>query len=198
MKLFCRFQTSILILHVFDIFSPLLDPRPPTLVHVFFLGVKQTTMKRIQIRRKKRKPETPPPPPEPVDDESSETSEFEDDVQTEPPPPQSEPHQQLRNLSLADEQRSRSQALYQTPVREPRRANVARTRPNFAPDAPKKPTWQQRQPSVLGAPRSQTYDRPRKRPSGRPKWRFRSAYGPNGHLLSTQDKARMLYFSAFG
>ena len=68
MKFFCRFQTSILILRVFDKIAPLLDPRPPTLARVFFLGVKQTKMKRIQIRRKKRKPETPPPPPEPAAD----------------------------------------------------------------------------------------------------------------------------------
>ena len=152
-------------------------------------------MKRITIRRKKKEAPTPPPQPPKVEEDNSETSEYtssDDNTQNEPPT------KQFANLKTQAPPVSRPKVHFQEPSAPVRSArNVERQ--SFPAQPTQKNSYNvQRPPANIGRPRPMVYDRPQRKPRGRQKWRFRSIYGPNAHLLSTQDKARRLYYAAFG
>ena len=152
-------------------------------------------MKRITIRRNRKQPETKPEPVQQDEDESSETSEFEsDDTDTKSEPLTS----QLRNLNVREQAHPRQNRQSFQAHEESRRANLVARQSFPAPPVQKNSYQVHESRPKFGAPRSMVYDRPRKQSNGRQKWRYRSIYGPNSHLLSTQEKARRLYYSAFG
>ena len=153
-------------------------------------------MKRITIRRKKSKPAPQPEPePQPEEEETSEMSTEDTVVETEPQPQPDEPN---RNLKTDHRPKERSQVRFKAPVEEPRSARVAPPQ-YFSQDPRRVPAYHQRKPAAyLNQPRSIDYARPSNRSYGRQNLRYASIYGPNSQSLSTQDKARKLYFSCFG
>ena len=151
-------------------------------------------MKRITIRRNKKAPEKPPQEPDAPDESSDETSEYEsDDTEaiTEPPT------KQLRNLKVSQQRELRPRAVQKPVRRESRSANIVE-RQSFPVQPPRQNAYDLRnQRREFARPRSINYEHPRKQRSGRRNLHYRSIYGPNSHLMSTQDKARQLYFAAF-
>ena len=153
-------------------------------------------MKRITIRRKKSKPAPQPEPePQPEEEETSEYSSEGTVAETEPQPQPDEPN---RNLKTREQPKERPQVRFKAPVQEPRSARVAP--PQYFSQEPRRvPAYQQRKPpAYLNQPRSIDYARPSNRSQGRQNLRYASIYGPNSRSMSTQDKARKLYFSCFG
>ena len=160
----------------------------------FFLGLKK--MKRITIRRKKRKPAPQPEPePEPEEEETSSYSSEETVAQSEPQPQPAEP---VRNLKKKEIPKERPQVRFKAPVHEPRSARVEK--PQYFSQDPRRAQayHQHKTPPYLNQPRSIDYPRPSNRTQGRQHLRYASIYGPNSRSMSTQDKARKLYFSCFG
>ena len=153
-------------------------------------------MKRITIRRKKSKPAPQPEPePEPEEEETSEYSSEETVAESEPP---TQPAQPVRNLKTRERPKQRQQVQFQDPVHEPRSARVERQQ--YFPQEPRRvQPYHTRKPAPqLGQPRSMIYPKPSRQPSGRQNLRYKSIYGPNSRAMTTQEKARQLYFSCFG
>ena len=153
-------------------------------------------MKRITIRRKKSKPAPQPEPePQPEEEETSEYSAEEPVAETEPQPQPDEPN---RNLKTHEETKERPRVRFQAPAQAPRSARVAEPQ-YFSQDPRRVQAYRQRKPpAYLNQPRSIDYARPSNRSHGRQNLRYASIYGPNSRSMSTQDKARKLYFSCFG
>ena len=153
-------------------------------------------MKRITIRRKKSKAAPQPEPePEQEEEQTSECSSEETVPETEPQP---QPEEPVRNLKRREHPRQRQKVRFEAPDQNPRSASVAR--PQYFPQDPRRVNayQQQKPPPYLNQPRSIDYPRPSNRTQGRQNMRYRSIYGPNAASMSTQDRARKLYFSCFG
>ena len=169
---------------------PVVASGPP----IYFLNLKK--MKRITIRRKKSKPAPQPEPePEPKEDQTSECS-SEETVQESEPQPQ--PEEPVQNLKRRERPRERQRVRFEAPEHDPRSARVVR--PQYFSQDPRrvKAYHQQKPPPYLNQPRSIDYARPSNQTRGRQNMRYRSIYGPNAASMSTQDRARKLYFSCFG
>ena len=153
-------------------------------------------MKRITIRRKKSKPAPQPEPePEPEEEETSSYSSEETVAQSEPQPQPAEP---VRDLKKEENPKERPQVRFKAPVQEPRSARVAPPQ-YFSQDPRRAQAYHQHKPSpYLNQPRSIDYAGPSNQTRGRQNMRCRSIYGPNAASMSTQDRARKLYFSCFG
>ena len=153
-------------------------------------------MPRFQIKRKTREPKPEVVPEEKIDEqevslESSEESSEESEPLTE----------QFKTLEVTkqaprDTQR-RNEPEYTTPRRE-RSASVAPERTK----AVRNQYYNRPRPgdirSVYQNPRSIQYPKPSRRVDGRPRLHYRSFYGPNAERMTTQDKARQLYYTCFG
>ena len=115
---------------------------------------------------------------------------------------ESEPlSEQMETLNLGEPALKTPQPRSEPQYERPRRhavASVARQQTYPVRNDQPQQYYRTQQPRQLGQARPMQYPKPSRTASGRPKLQFRSHYGPNGALLSTQDKARRLYHSCFG
>ncbi len=153
-------------------------------------------MPRFQIKRKTRQPSPEVVPEEKIDEnEMSLESESESSDESEPLTEQME----TLNLAPAAQRTPQRQTEPQyAPQRRARDTSLAR-RPTYPVQSRAVQHSQQLQrPRQLGQTRPVQFPKPSRSANGRPKLQFRSHFGPNGKLMSTQDKARSLYYSCFG
>ena len=149
-------------------------------------------MKRITIRRKKKPQAQPEPIVEPEnDDMESEYSSSESLAESEPRNQYQEPEYKPQ---VAER---KPQVHFKPPTEQMRSARIAERQSFPAQPVRKNPYMNHRQPQRLGTARSIDYARPSDRSRGRPKMQYKSYYGPNGNVMSTQDKARILYYQCF-
>ena len=153
-------------------------------------------MKRISIRRKKKDsvPQPKPAPePEPQDEYSESTStSSESMVESEPPT------KAFANLKVRENPERRPQVRFEPQVQKQGGARVVEPPSKFVGIRRNQGDVPRGQPKYLGQPRSRPYDNPSQRRSGKRNLQYASPYGPNGYNLSTQERARLLYFSCFG
>ena len=153
-------------------------------------------MPRFQIKRKTKKAEPEPILEEKIDDtemsyesvsdESSETEPLESEMQTLKIEDSPKPERKVR----FEPQKQAPQQVRRTTVARPQ-TNPVRYGNSFGRQAPARP-------QMLGQPRSMTFPKPSRLTNGSRRLQFRSHYGPDGNYMSTQDKARRLYYSCFG
>ena len=153
-------------------------------------------MPRFQIKRKTRKPEPEVVPEEKIDEnEMSLESSSESEDETKPL------NKQMETLEL-DESPEDDTETYNEPEYVPkRRSRSASVAHMFAEPVRNQYPRAQRPPQarrMYREPRPIEYARPSRSVNGRRVLQYRSSYGPNGEHMSTQDKARSLYYSCFG
>ena len=157
-------------------------------------------MPKFSIRRRK-KPEPAPPAekedPEPMSDEEpseEKMDECEEDT-TE------DVEETFKKMSIAKprqyEPHRPQQGQKYTP-RSMRDATIARYPPRYAPRGRLPRSDIPRAAQTLNQRRSLFPPRPSTHLRRDRKLRFGSHYGPGGHGLSTQERARRLYYSCFG
>ncbi len=153
-------------------------------------------MPRFQIKRKTREVKPEVVPEEKIDEnEMSLGSSSEEEVET-------EPHKvRFEALNLNDKDESEpeedSEPEY-VPKRRPRETSVAQSHVTPVRNVNNYP---RRPPPLRRAypdPRPIQYPRPSRSANGRPHLQFRSGYGANSAHMTTQDKARRLYYTCFG
>ena len=153
-------------------------------------------MPRFSIRRKKPEEQPQEPTEEKIDDqEISVESESEPSEQSEPLT------EQMETLKLDESPSRRPQQYYETQTMAPRRtreARVERYPPNPARYRQNYEAHRRVAPQQYRNPRSIDYPKPLRSQNGARKLQFGSHFGPGGHSLSTQEKARRLYYSCFG
>ena len=153
-------------------------------------------MPRFQIKRKTREPKPEVVPEEKIDEnemslESSEESEDETKPLTE----------QIETLEMKETAADDTQSDIEPEYEPPRRTRSASVAQMFTTPVQERQTRAQRPPPIRRVyrnPRPIEYARPSRSANGRPVFQYRSSYGPNAHHMTTQDKARSLYYSCFG
>ena len=153
-------------------------------------------MPRFQIKRKTQKKEPEPVPEEKIDDTEM-SFESASDTSSESEPLESE----METLKIQEQPKPARKVRFEPPKQAPqqgRRTTVAQQQPNpvrFANAFGRQPSTRPRQ---LRQPRPMDFPRPSRMTNGSQKLKFRTHYGPNADYMSTQDKARQLYYSCFG
>ena len=153
-------------------------------------------MPRFQIKRKTKEVKPEVVPEEKIDEnEMSLDSSSEESVETKP--------QKVRfeTLSLKEKDESvseeESEPEYE-PQRSLRETSVAQT---HVTPARNERIYQRGPPPIrrmYREPRPIQYARPSRSANGRPHLQYRDGYGANSHQMTTQDKARRLYYTCFG
>ena len=153
-------------------------------------------MKRISVRRKKKDPVPPPPPaPEPKPQEADDSSDF----SSSEPLNETQPlNEAIANLKVAEQQQVRPQIPTEPQVSQQRSPTLAQSQPRFAQNVYPQTYYQQKPSRSLGGPSAIPYDKPLRRKKSKRNMSYRSPYGPGTWNMSTQDKARMFYYSCFG
>ena len=153
-------------------------------------------MPRFQIKRKTREPEPEVVPEEKVDE--TEVSYETDSESSEESEPLEEQFEALRMAERARRDTQRQTEPEYKPERSVRDATPAHRYTTPAGN----PNYNQRQAPaarrMYEAPRRIDYPKPSVSRNGRPTLQYRSRYGPNSKQMTTQDKARQLYYSCFG
>jgi len=153
-------------------------------------------MPRFQIKRKTRDPQPEIVPEEKKDEnEMSLESSYESSEESEPLSEAIETLEMKEKTQIAPKQQTQPQ--YATP-RRTRDASVAQYNANVDEFGNHKLSYAPQRRSQLGQRRPVEYARPSRSANGRPHLQYKSCYGPDGQYLSTQDKARSLYYSCFG
>ena len=153
-------------------------------------------MPRFQIKRKTQKPDPEPVPEEKVDDTEM-SFESASDTSSESEPLEG----QMQALKMMAEPKPERKVHFEPPKQAPqelRRTTVAQQQPNPVRFANAFGRYPSPRPQQLRQPRPMDIPRPSKLTNGSQKLKFRTHYGPNGDYMSTQDKARQLYYSCFG
>ena len=152
-------------------------------------------MPRFQIKRKTREPKPEVVPEEKIDEnemslDSSSSSEAESEPLT----------KQIETLEMEETAEDDTQSYIEPENEPPRRTRSATVAHQYTTPVRERQTRAQRPPPVrrmYKEPRPIEYARPSRCSNGRPVLQYRSSYGPNGHRMTTQDKARSLYYSCF-
>ena len=153
-------------------------------------------MPRFQIKRKTREAKPEVVPEEKIDEtEMSLESSDESSEESEPLVEQFETLEIEKKKEIQPKQQTKPQ--YDTP-RRTRETSVAQYNANVDQYGNPRQTYAPQRGRQLGQRRPIEYPRPSRSANGRPHLQYRSLYGPNSQYLSTQDKARSLYYSCFG
>ena len=153
-------------------------------------------MPRFQIKRKKKETEPEVLVEEKIDEtEMSLESTDEESIESEP---LSEAFETLEVTKKADNKpKQQTEPQYATP-RRTREATIARQQTNYDQYGNHRQTYAPQRQQMHRQPRSLDYTKPSRSRNGRPVLQYKSCYGANAARLTTQDKARRLYYSAFG
>ena len=153
-------------------------------------------MPRFQIKRKTKQVKPEVIPEEKIDEtEMSLESSSEEEAET---MPQKVRFETLDLNEIAPDDTEEDNEPEFEPQRRTRATSVAH--PTTTP-ARNVNNYQRRPPPVRRMyrdPRPIEYARPSRSANGRPHLQFRSGYGPNSEHMTTQDKARRLYYTCFG
>ena len=153
-------------------------------------------MPKFQIKRKTRNPE-PEVVPEEKYDENEERLETESES-SEPSEPLTE---QMETLEVAETPQRQPKVQFDprfAPRRRPAEASLARQQALLTQQDELRRYQQLVAREKLGQRRSIQYPKPLKNRNGRRNLQYSSHYGPNAAAVSTQEKARQLYYSCFG
>ena len=153
-------------------------------------------MPRFQIKRKKKEIEPKVLVEEKIDEtEMSLESSDEESIESEPL------SEAVQTLEIADKAetnpKQQIEPQYETP-RRTRTATIAHQQANYDQFGNHRQSYAPRRHQMYRQPRPIQYTKPSRSLNGRPTLQYKSCYGPDAARLTTQDKARRLYYTAFG
>ena len=153
-------------------------------------------MPRFQIKRKTKEIEPKVLVEEKIDEtEVSLESSDEESIESEPL------SEAVQTLEIADKAetnpKQQIEPQYETP-RRMREATIARQQTNYDQYGNHRQTYAPQRQQMYRQPRPIQYTKPSRSLNGRPTLQYRSCYGADAARLTTQDKARRLYYTAFG
>ena len=185
--------------YIFDLSLDASNPGRACL-QIIFYGAFKNKMPKFSIRRRKKREPEPvekSPEPEPMEEDppsDEKNDEEEDEYMEDVDDAASEPPAEERRVPVP-------QPRYQAPKPTPRSFRDARIA-GYAEQVARNPYLARSKipahVNKLNPTRSLYPDRPSRQKVQSQKMRFSSHFGPNGHSMSTQEKARALYFSCFG